>query len=261
MKLISFMSIVLTFLLTACGGGSSSSGGESPPDKNDTNTPNSSNYNTEQLKVYFNISGINDSDAKVTAYVQDTDLNYVALSEMDNLLVIADGVSQNLESKNNVNSHGGEYYSVEVSALSSEYIVRWQRDGVDVDSIRTENNLPLPFRPIASLAGEVIDVSWALEADHRYYYLGEVLKCQSDSEMNITSVAPDYSAGEGNLDNGHYSRSLFAIFGKPQSELIEGYDSCQFEMNIIGTKNDALPLITDYLTLDVDQSRTIKLNL
>lgn len=261
------MNKVLTLLpvvvLTACGGGSSSSG-------NDTTGNNgaprqSSSYPTEQLKVFFTLSGTSTKAAEVRGYIEDGNSHYVLLDGTDQLIINAGGEIKSLVTSEGAITEGsgldnGLDYRAEVSALASEYVVTWQRDSIEIGSI-TVNELPFPFEPLVSFAGEVIDISWTPEADHSYHYIAEALHCKQGSETAMEVVSPDIISGEEKLNSGIYLKSLNDIFGKTQAELIEGYESCYFEMEIVGIDNNHHVLTSGNITLSIEQSRTVRVNL
>lgn len=261
-KVLTLLPVVL---LTACGGGGggSSSGNESTGNNDDSR--NSGNVTFEPVKVGFSLSQTSSTAAEVKGYAEDSNSNFVLLGKTDQLVITADGTKKTLaltkhEIVEGSGSYGGEYYKADVSALASEYVVSWQCDGIEKGSI-TVNELPLPFEPLVSFAGEVIDISWAPEAEHSYRYIYEGVYCQSASEVSVKVGSPDIALGEDNLDSGHYSKSLSSIFGQTQAELTQGYDSCYFEMEIVGTKNSHETLTSGDITLNVDQTRTIRINL
>ncbi len=218
----------------------------------------SSDYEVSNLQVFFTLSATSASNAKVEAYVQDTSFNYVAISGNDQLVAEVDSVSLPLsETPVEIGAH---YYGADLSANASEYIVKLSRDNV-VQSSLTVDELPLPFTLTTSFAGEVIDVSWAPEADHEYSYIVETLTCKNNGETNIRSMSPDISAGDNLLNAGSYNKSLSEIFGQTQAQLTHGYDTCTFEMDIIATKVSIPIKSNGQITLDVQQKRTVKIDL
>lgn len=243
-------------LLTGCGGGDGGASTTSTPDSNVTR--HSSNYAASDLQVFFTLSAISSSNAEIEAYVQDTSFNYVAINGSDRLAAKVDSVSFSLAEA----SVGGGvyYYSADVSASASEYIVELLRGNV-VQSSLTANELPLPFTLTTSFAGEVIDVSWAPESDHTYSYVVETLTCTNSTETNIRTVSPDINSGEHLLNAGSYNKSLGEIFGQTQTQLTQGYDTCTFEMDIIATKDSILTQSNGQITLDVQQKRTIRVDI
>ncbi len=244
-------------LLVGCGGGSGG-GSSSSANSEDTVTRYSSDYAASDLRVFFALSVISPSEAEIEGYVQDSSFNYVAINGGDQLVAEVDSLNFSLAE---TSVEGGVYYyGGDVSASASEYIVKLLRGDV-VQSSLAVNELPLPFTLTTSFAGEVIDVSWAPEADHTYSYLVETLTCKNSIETNIRTVSPDINAGEHLLNSGSYNKSLSEVFGQTQAQLTQGFDSCIFEMDIIASK-DSLPSQTNgQLTLDVVQKRKIKIEL
>lgn len=244
-------------LLVGCGGGSSG-GSSSSANSEDTVTRYSSDYAASDLRVFFALSVTSPSEAEIEGYVQDSSFNYVAINGGDQLVAEVDSLNFSLAE---TSVEGGVYYyGGDVSASASEYIVKLLRGDV-VQSSLAVNELPLPFTLTTSFAGEVIDVSWAPEADHTYSYLVETLTCKNSIETNIRTVSPDINAGEHLLNSGSYNKSLSEVFGQTQAQLTQGFDSCIFEMDIIASK-DSLPSQTNgQLTLDVVQKRKIKIEL
>ncbi|WCE28346.1 hypothetical protein [Vibrio sp. SCSIO 43137] len=161
--------ILALVFLVGCGGG----GGGSSSNKVNL----SSDFATSDVRVDFILSGETSSEAKFTAYVKDPLQQYIELGGNDKLVAEVDGVNFILTETQET---GGVYYtSPVVSANASEYTVKFIRDNVVISSL-TATELPLPFTLTSSLAGEVIDVSWAPEADHKYVYLGEWLTCKNN---------------------------------------------------------------------------------
>ena len=248
-------------LLVGCGGGS---GGSSSSPTSSEDARYSSDYVVSDLQVFFTLSAISSSEAEVKGYVLGNDDLYVTLADGDELVVTVDNVSQPLIlSKDEVvegSSYGGEYYAAMTSAFATEYKVSFVRDGVEISQL-TASEFPLPFDPIVSFTNEVVDVSFAPEADHTYSYLVETLTCKNSIETNIRTVSPDINAGDHLLNSGSYNKSLSEVFGQTQAQLTQGFDSCVFEMDIIASK-DSLPSQTNgQLTFDVVQKRKIKIEL
>lgn len=250
-------------LLVGCGGGSGGSSSSSA-NSEDSATRYSSDYAASDLQVFFDLSATSSSEAEVKGYVLGNDDLYVTLADGDELVVTVDNVSQPLIlSKDEVvegSSYGGEYYAAMTSAFATEYKVSFVRDGVEISQL-TASEFPLPFDPIVSFTNEVVDVSFAPEADHTYSYLVETLTCKNSIETNIRTVSPDINAGDHLLNSGSYNKSLSEVFGQTQAQLTQGFDSCVFEMDIIASK-DSLPSQTNgQLTFDVVQKRKIKIEL
>lgn len=243
-------------LLAGCGGGDGGGSTTSTPDSNVTRY--SSDYAVSDLQVLFTLSAVSSSDAEVTAYVQDTSFNFVAIDGSDQLVAEVDSV--NLTLAETSVEDGVYYYGSDVSANASEYIVKLLRNGV-VQSSLTVNELPLPFTLTTSFVGEVIDVSWAPEVDHTYSYVVETLTCTNSVETNIRTVSPDINSGEHLLNAGSYNKSLSEIFGQTQAQLTQGFDTCTFEMDIIATKDSIPTQSNGQITLDVEQKRTVKIGL
>ena len=239
-------------LLVGCGGGGSSS---SSSNSEDSVVRYSSDYAASDLQVFFTLSAISSSEAEIKGYVQDSSFNYVAINGSDQLVSAVDSQSFSLTE---LPVSGGGYYGTNVSANATEYIVKLLRDNV-VQSSLTINELPLPFTLTTSFVGEVIDVSWAPEADHTYSYLVETLTCKNSTETNIRTVSPDINAGEHLLNSGSYNKSLSEVFGQTQAQLTQGFDSCVFDVDIIANK-DSLPSQTNgQLTVDVVQKRKVRI--
>ncbi|MEZ8041490.1 hypothetical protein ACED25_18045 [Vibrio sp. 1F263] len=244
-------------LLVGCGGGSGG-GSSSSANSVDTVTRYSSDYAASDLRVFFALSVTSPSEAEIEGYVQDSSFNYVAINGGDQLVAEVDSLNFSLAE---TSVEGGVYYyGGDVSASASEYIVKLLRGDV-VQSSLAVNELPLPFTLTTSFAGEVIDVSWAPEADHTYSYLVETLTCKNSIETNIRTVSPDINAGEHLLNSGSYNKSLSEVFGQTQAQLTQGFDSCIFEMDIIASKDSLPPQTNGQLTLDVVQKRKIKIEL
>lgn len=243
-------------LLAGCGGGDS---GSSTPSNTDPNvTRYSSDYEVSDLRMFFTLSAISSSDAEVAAYVQDTSFNYVAINGGDQLVAEVDSVNFSLAE---TSVEGGVYYyGADLSASASEYIVELLRDNV-VQSSLTVNELPLPFTLTTSFAGEIIDVSWAPESDHTYSYVVETLTCKNSVETNIRTASPNIIAGDHLLNSGSYNKSLSEIFGQTQAQLTQGFDSCTFEMDIIATKDSIPTQFNGQITLDVQQKRTVRVDI
>jgi len=251
-----FYYVLIPLLLTGCGGGDGGSSTTSALDSNVTRY--SSDYSVSDLQVLFTLSAVSSSDAEVAAYVQDTSFNYVAINGGDRLVAEVDSVNFSLAE---TSVEGGVYYyGADVSASASEYIVELLRDNV-VQSSLTVNELPLPFTLTTSFAGEVIDVSWAPESDHTYSYVVEMLTCTNSVETNIRTVSPDINSGEHLLNAGSYNKSLSEIFGQTQAQLTQGYNTCTFEMDIIATKDSIPTLSNGQITLDVQQKRTVRVDI
>ncbi|MEZ8820154.1 hypothetical protein AB4562_27160 [Vibrio sp. 10N.222.54.A1] len=251
-----YCALMLT-LLVGCGGGSGG-GSSSSANSEDTVTRYSSDYAASDLRVFFALSVTSPSEAEIEGYVQDSSFNYVAINGGDQLVAEVDSLNFSLAE---TSAEGGVYYyGGDVSASASEYIVKLLRGDV-VQSSLAVNELPLPFTLTTSFAGEVIDVSWAPEADHTYSYLVETLTCKNSIETNIRTVSPDINAGEHLLNSGSYNKSLSEVFGQTQAQLTQGFDSCIFEMDIIASK-DSLPSQTNgQLTFDVVQKRKLIIEL
>ncbi|MFM2591299.1 hypothetical protein [Vibrio sp. TBV020] len=248
--------ILIVALLTGCGGGDGGGSTTSTPDSNVTRY--SSDYAVSDLQVLFTLSAVSSSDAEVTAYVQDTSFNFVAINGSDQLVAEVDSV--NLTLAETSVEDGVYYYGSDVSANVSEYIVKLLRNGV-VQSSLTVNELPLPFTLTTSFAGEVIDASWAPEADHTYSYVVETLTCTNSVETNIRTVSPDINSGEHLLNAGSYNKSLSEIFGQTRAQLTQGFDTCTFEMDIIATKDSIPTQSNGQITLDVQQKRTVRVDI
>lgn len=245
-------------LLLGCGGGSGDSSSSSSANSENSVTRYSSDYSASDLQVFFALSIISSSEAEIEGYVQDSSFNYVAINGGDQLVAEVDSLNFPL-AETSVKG-GVYYYGGDVSASASEYIVKLLRGNV-VQSSLAVNELPLPFTLTTSFAGEVIDVSWAPEADHTYSYVVETLTCTNSTETNIRTVSPDINAGDHLLNSGSYSKSLSEVFGQTQAQLTQGFDSCIFEMDIIANK-DSLPSQTNgQLTFDVVQKRKIIIEL
>lgn len=243
-------------LLAGCGSGDSDSSNSLNTDSNVTRY--SSDYATSDLQMFFTLSATSTSNAEIEGYVQDTSFNYVAINGGDQLVAEVDSVNFSLAE---TSVEGGVYYyGADVSANASEYIVKLLRNGV-VQSSLTVNELPLPFTLTTSFAGEVIDVSWAPEADHTYSYVVETLTCTNSVETNIRAVSPDINSGEYLLNAGSYNKSLNEIFGQTQAQLTQGYDTCTFEMDIVATKDSIPTQSNGQITLDVEQKRTVRVDL
>ncbi|MCW8344612.1 hypothetical protein MD535_01030 [Vibrio sp. ZSDZ65] len=241
-------------LLVGCGGGGSGSSSSSS-NSEDSVARYSSDYAASDLQVFFTLSAISSSEAEIKGYVQDSSFNYVTINGSDQLVSEVDSQSFSLTE---LPISGGGYYGTNVSANATEYIVKLLRDNV-VQSSLTINELPLPFTLTTSFVGEVIDVSWAPEADHTYSYLVETLTCKNSTETNIRTVSPDINAGEHLLNSGSYNKSLSEVFGQTQAQLTQGFDSCVFDVDIIANK-DSLPSQTNgQLTVDVVQKRKVRI--
>ncbi|EDK28867.1 hypothetical protein VSWAT3_21990 [Vibrionales bacterium SWAT-3] len=244
-------------LLVGCGGGS---GGSSSSSANLEGivTRYSSDYAASDLRVFFALSVTSPSEAEIEGYVQDSSFNYVAINGDDQLVAEVD--SLNFSLAETLVEEGAYYYGEDVSASASEYIVKLLRGNV-VQSSLVVNELPLPFTLTTSLAGEVIDVSWAPEAGHTYSYEVETLTCTNSIETNIRTVSPDINIGEHLLNSGSYNKSLIEVFGQTQAQLTQGFDNCVFEVDIIANKDSLLLQTNGQLTIDVVQKRKIKIEL
>lgn len=248
--------VLVSLLLAACGGGGSGNSTTSNTDSNVTRY--SSDYATSDLQMFFTLSATSASNAEVEAYVQDTSFNYVAINGGDQLVAEVDSVNFSLTE---TSVEGGVYYyGADVSASASEYIVELLRGNV-VQSSLTVNELPLPFTLTTSFAGEVIDVSWGPESDHTYSYVVETLTCTNSVETNIRTVSPDINSGEHLLNAGSYNKNLSEIFGQTQAQLTHGFDTCTFEMDIIATKDSIPTQSNGQITLDVEQKRTVRVDI
>ncbi|MFA0039034.1 hypothetical protein [Vibrio sp. 10N.261.52.A1] len=248
--------VLVSLLLAGCGGGDGGSSTTSNPDSNVTRY--SSDYAASDLRVFFVLSVTSPSEAEIEGYVQDSSFNYVAINGGDQLVAEVDSLNFSLAE---TSVEGGVYYyGRDVSASASEYIVKLLRGNV-VQSSLVVNELPLPFILTTSLAGEVIDASWAPEAGHTYSYVVETLTCTNSTETNIRTVSPDINASEHLLNSGSYNKSLSEVFGQTQAQLTQGFDSCVFEMDIIANKNSLPSQTNGQLTFDVVQKRKIKIEL
>ena len=206
----------------------------------------------------YTLSGKSSSIAAVSATVKDSALNLLAINGSDQLIIEVDGINFPLAE---TSAQDGIYhYITNVLANSSEYIVKFLRDN-EVQRSLTVNELPLPFTLTTSFAGEIINVSWAPESDHSYSYLSETLTCSNSVEKNIRVNSPDIASGEHVLNSGSYNKSLSDIFGQTQAQLIQGFDTCIFEMDIFASKSSIPSQSNGLITLDVFQKRTVRVDL
>ncbi len=142
-------------LLVGCGGG----GGDSTstvtnPDTIPDTVFYSSDYSTDELNVFFTLSGTGSTEAVIRGYIQDKSFNYVTLNGSDELFVHVDGTPFKLnktqqETVNDSGSYGGEFYEVEVTSLATEYTVSLVRNNVEVAHL-VATELPVPFEPVVS---------------------------------------------------------------------------------------------------------------
>ncbi|KOO16633.1 hypothetical protein AKJ18_00745 [Vibrio xuii] len=256
--------ILIVALLTGCSGGDG--GSSSTTSTLDSNvTRYSSDYAVSDLQALFTLSATSSSDAEVTGYILDNSDLFVTLSGNDELVVTVDNIPQHLKlTKQEVvegsGSYGGEYYELMTSALATEYRVSFVRDGVDITQL-TATEFPIPFDPVVSFSNETVDVSFSPETDHTYSYTAAMLACLNSAEINIRTMSPDIISDEHLLNSGSYNKSLSEIFGQTQAELTLGYDTCTFEMDIVATKDSIPTQSNGQITLDVQQKRTVKIDL
>ena len=218
----------------------------------------SSDYPTNELKLYVSVYSIADDELSVSASVQNTSHENLRLAGQDQLTISVDGT------ESDVIYSSGQYHtaSIQHSTVINELSVTFSRDNALIASERI-TKLPLPFTPTASYSNETIAVNWAVEDNVSYKLLGQALVCSNGQGDYRQEALPELDGLPKDISSGQYSDTLNIVFGASEAQLVAGYDHCQVDMTITAKLSGVLPITQggNNITLDTGLKRSVTVTL
>ncbi|MFD2176556.1 hypothetical protein [Veronia pacifica] len=229
------------------------------------NTLFSGDFDAESFYVFAYLSdrGDNQIDVSVNISVQQdgkANLANVALSDFDKLLVVFDGLEEQLNER-----HAQSYFSYtgRVSAGANEYKVALIRNNVEIAS-DIVNLFPLPFTPTVTYAGDVLDIEWGVQAENQYEYQDKTLRCENHLENRIFVKSPDIIKNEHLVNSGRLRVNISELIDTHKlgslDRLRDVYRKCIFTTHIIATVPE-VQFSNSRLNVSVNQTRIVNVAL